>query len=596
MSARRPVPSGPEGVRRFRLDFLFGTLLVLFLLLVGRLGQLQILDAARYRAEAAARHDGAYRFRPTRGRILDRNGHVLAAPRPARRLGVDPTQVRDERSFALILSDFLGGDPAPWTIRRVLRQAHDEAAARGRPLVQYKVLIPFTDDPVLVDRLDELARLSIGRKRAAGLWGAVVHPEEGRAYPNGSYAAHVLGQMPRGAGQPGTGIEQAFDRRLTGEACEVELYRDGRRRGYAKGRVADDLATRGHDVRLTLDVVVQHFLESALDEMVRAWHPTQAAGVVLDPRSGDVLALANRPTFDPNRDPANADLAIQGLYEPGSFFKPFTVACALTRGVVGRDEIVPMPASRLFRSESAPIRDAHLVGPGTVVRLIAHSSNTGAAELADRLGRDRMRALFESLFPDREGGTRCGLPYEKRGGPREASWPWWRAHRAAYGQGFRVTPMEMAAAFAAFARDDARPVQPRVVLGDRRPVPAGPSLCGPEDLAVVRAGLRACVAEGTAARAFAGASYAAAAKTGTAEQMRQVDGATVRMDNCSLVAYAPAADPRVVVLVLAQLPDAAHGYGGTVAGPCVRRVVDRVLAYWGVSPAAGPASSDGGER
>ena len=595
----QPLTGAPlQSVRRFRMNFLFGTLLVFFALLLGRLGKLQLVDGAQYRAEAAAKHYGAYTFQPTRGRILDRNGEVLAAPKPARRIGVDPSQVQDVRTFSLVLSDFLGGEPSPWAIRSLIESSRAEAEAHGQPVSQYRVLIPFTDDIGLVARIDDLASMTIRRKRAAGVWGVVVHPEEGRHYPNGTWLAHVLGQMPRGEDQPGTGVEEAFHQRLSGRACEVELYRDGRRRGYARASGVDRAGARGEDVRLTVDVAIQHFLESALDELVVEWAPLQVTGIVLDPHTGDLLALANRPTFDPNREPAGANLAIQGLYEPGSFFKPFTVAWALEHDVVTPDEILEMPASRLFPHEHSPIRDTHAVGPGTVVRLLSASSNTGAAELADRLGRERMRGLFESLFPDRDGGTRCGLPYEKRGGPRESNWPWWRAHRAAYGQGFHITPLQMISSFAAFARADGRVVQPRIVTDDAREVGAGLCVGRPQDLEIVRQGLRACVTEGTASAAFAGAGFTAAAKTGTAEHLRRVDGEAVRFENCSLVAYAPYEQPQVVVLILAQLPESAGGFGGTVAGPYVRRVLERVLTYWNVQASGAPvlATADGGGR
>lgn len=578
-------------VRRFRMNMVFGMLMLLFVVMLVRLGKLQLVDGAEYAAEAEAKHRGAYKLAGTRGRILDRGGVPLAVPKPARRLGVDPSEVRDPRRFSIALSDHLAGELQPWQIRDVLRGVYERAQAEGKPLPQYRIVLPYVDDPAVVSRLDELRGLSIRRKRATGVWGAVVHAEEGRAYPNGDYAAHVLGQMPAGAERPGTGIEEAFDEELTGRARKIALVRDARRRGYARVTESDRRSTVGRDVHLTLDIAIQHMLESAMDEMVRDHAPRQAAGVVLDPHSGEIHAMASRPTFDPNTQPANANLVIQGLYEPGSFFKPFTVACALGHDVVTADEILAMPTSRLFRHERAPISDSHEIGPGTVVRLIGHSSNTGAAELADRLGRERMRALFEALFPDREGGTQCGLPYEKRGGPREANWPWWRAHRVAYGQGVRITPLQMATAFAAFARDDARIPQVRILKDDPRPVAAGPIVCRARDLPVVRAGLLACTTEGTAARVFAGSAFPVAAKTATAEQKGSLDGMPVTFENCSLTAYAPADNPQVVVLILAQVP-AAHGVsGGRIAGPYVRRVLEGVLRYWHADAPASPVAA-----
>jgi cell division protein FtsI (penicillin-binding protein 3) len=586
-------------VRRFRMNFLFGALLLLFAILLGRLGQLQIVDGAVYQAEAERKHNSTYHVAAQRGLILDRNGVTLATAKPARRLGLDPTQIQDARTFSLVLSDFLGGELRPHEVQAVLDEAAIWARENQRPLPQYRVLLRWTDDPKLVDRIDEMSALSIRQKRRAGIYGVVVHREEGRHYPNGDYAAHVLGQMPR-EDAPGTGIEHALDEPLSGQDQSIRVRRDGRRRPYAAVGRAETGRTRGLDARLTIDITIQHHLEQALNDLCGIWAPTQACGIVLDPHSGEILAMANRPTFDPNRQVANANLAVQGLYEPGSFFKPFTVAWALRHGVVGPDEEIDMPSSRLFQSEKKAIRDVHYVGPGTVRLLISASSNTGAAELADRLGQTRMRDLFEFLYPNREGGTRCGLPYEKQGGPRRAEWPWWFAHRAAFGQSFHITPLQMAASFAAFARDDARIVQPTIFLGRNPAQVAGPQLCSRAHLAVVREGLVRCVEEGTARGAFAGAGYTAAAKTATAEQWGQLDGAPCRFNNCSLAAYAPAEDPQVVVLLLAQLPETQRGFGGTVAGPHLAKLMGAILRYWQVGvPAAERgvlALAEGGTR
>lgn len=574
-------------VRRFRMNFLFGTLLLLFALLLGRLGQLQLVNAAQYKAKANAKHQSAWLFQPRRGRLLDRHGAPLAVPKPARKLGLDPTVIRDPRTFALVLSDILGGEPRPWQIEECLRKAHAWARANKQPLQQYRTLIPYTDDPVLVDRIDDLGRIPLRRQIRLGVYGVVVDPAEGRDYPNESYASHVIGQMPRGDDRAGTGAEQAFDHVLSGAAQSVELYRDGRRRAYAQDGLAARLHATGRDVRLTLDIAIQHMLEGALDDLGQRWSPVASCGIVLDPHTGDVLALASRPDFDPNREPANTNLAVQGLFEPGSFFKPFTVGWALAHGVVKPDDTLEMPASVLLRHEKSAIRDAHVVGPGTVVRLIAHSSNTGSAELGDRLGPKRMRALFRRTFPNTQHGADCGLPYEK--GARVAleqqdkAWPWWLTHRAAFGQGFRVTPLQMAAGFAAFARADARIVQPRLFLDDDRPAAPGARVCRPEHLAIVRAGLEACVREGTARKPFEGAPFSAAAKTATAQQWGRLGGQRVQFNNCSVAAYAPAENPQVVVLILAQIPDGAGGFGGSVAGPHVRRVLERILAYWTVT-------------
>ncbi len=584
--SRAPTPAQRRqallAVRRFRTNFLFGTLLLLFVVLLGRLAKLQLVDGARFQAEAEAKHASAHVFKPRRGSILDRFGRPLATPKPARRIGIDPTQISDPRTFAIVLSDYLGGAVTPVAVTDAMRAARAWAREKKRPLPQYRVLVPYVDEPLLVDRLDELKGLSIREKRRMGIYGVVVDMSEGRQYPNGEYAAHVLGEVPREKQTAGTGAESAFDDVLSGAETHVALRRDGRRRAYAERGAIDRSASRGEDVELSLDVTIQHFLETELDALVRTWEPTQACGIVLDPHSGHILALANRPTFDPNRQPANQNIAIQGLYEPGSFFKPFTVAWALQYAAVGPDEQIDMPERTMLPRDPHPVRDTHYVGPGSVDRLLAESSNTGAALLGHRLGPERMRGLFETLYPDRHGGTRCGLPYEKSGGPRRKTWPWWLAHRAAFGQGFRITPIQMACSFAAFARDDGRSVRPTILANEDHDA-AGVQVCEPPHLPIIRAGLEGCAAYGTAQKAFAGSRYTVAAKTATAQQWGTWHGIRCQFNNCSVAAYAPAAQPQVVVFILAQVPPAKEGYGGSVAGSHVRTVIERTLDYWKVS-------------
>lgn len=577
-------------VRRFRLDFLFGLLLLLFAALIGRLAKLQLVDGPAWKAEAARQQFGSVRLRGTRGRLLDRHGHVLATGRPARGLGVDLQVVEDPRLLALGLSDFLAGALSPAEIAVRLGEGYRRAKEQGRPPSRYWTLIHRTTDPVLVDRLDLLAEMGRRRLVEAGLYGAVVEVGEGRTYPNGSHAAHVLGLVPRelaGGERRGTGLEHALDPVLGGEDTRLKVALDRLGRGRAQPGTLDRGRVDGTDVYLTIDLVIQHALESALDRLVREWDPTSAAGVVIDPHSGEVLALASRPGFDPNHAAPTPDHAVQGLYEPGSVFKPFTVAWALEAGVVGADEVLEMPEQVRLPGDPHPVRDAHPVGPGTVRRLLGESSNPGAALLAHRLGPERMRALFEHVFGAWRGGTGCGLPFEASPRPPADGWIPNATHRAGFGQGFSVTPLQLAAAFCAFARPDGAIVAPTLIrdLPGRACRPG--LLARSEHLAVVREGLVECSERGTAARELAASRYTSASKTGTA-QVRRLEGGTLRLfNNCALVAMAPAEQPQVVILIIAQVPREKDGSGARVAGPALRHVMERTLEYWLVPPRDG---------
>jgi cell division protein FtsI (penicillin-binding protein 3) len=320
-----------------------------------------------------------------------------------------------------------------------------------------------------------------------------------------------------------------------------------------------------------------------------------------------------RPGYDPADDRASpqANWAVyRNGVEVGSTFKPFTVCRALTLKAVGRDERLDMPHEKTFviGRTSRTIHDAHDAGDlaetgGTVRDLIAQSSNTGTAEISNRMGAAAMRRLFDDLALEQPTGA-IGFPAGREGRgayPKEdGARPWGATDHlvAGFGHLATITPLRLACAFAAFARDDFRPLRPRLVraIGDDE-VPAGEpydSLCpDARDREVVRDGLRRVVTEGTAAKVFAGCPYAVAGKTGTAKKP-DVFGPD-RYYSASFCGFAPAEAPRIVVLVMAIEPrlrpgDGAKPYGATVAGPAVRRIVERTLSdYMGIAPSAAPA-------
>jgi cell division protein FtsI/penicillin-binding protein 2 len=619
----RSVPVGvarrtAESVRRLRSNFVFLTLVALFAGLLGRLAWLQVVNGPAYRALAAggSRVDLA----PTRGDVTDRHGRPLAFSRPARIVALDAGQdsegawvIADPARFAARVADLLeghagerasGAKTTAIEVRGAIREAR--AAATPRRFVP---LAWSVEDARTIALLDEAMREGGGDLR-----GLIVRPTERRTYPNHEWAAHVLGravyatrvvggevrhemEKPLVGGE--SGVEAALDRELRGEAGTREVRKDGRGRAFAAafGGASPDRA--GLEVALTLDVVVQHACEAALDRLVAAWRPRGAVAIVLDPHTGDVLALACRPAFDPNRDAPTTNLAIQGRYEPGSTFKPFTAAAALALGVVAPGERIEMPAEKTFEfpgTRSRTIHDHAALGEddgcGDVVRLLAHSSNVGAGVLALRIARfgletrrvNGMRMLFDALALGEPTGL--GLPLEAKSAvPRDFDL---RnvALSMGFGQNVAVTPIRLASLFAAFAREDFAPVSPRLVLsvgGEARPTrPPLPSLLGDPALqALVRRGLVGVVEEGTGAETFRGCRYAVAGKTGTAkDESRQTYVS-------SFVGFAPREAPRVVVLVLADRPLATgerKPSGALVAGPAVKDIVEETLDYLGVEP------------
>lgn len=578
----RHVPVGQlrrslDAVQRFRLNFVFFAMIVLYAGLLGRLAVLQVVQADVYGAQARKQHGSRHEFQGLRGRIVDARGRPLVTSRRVLRIAVDPSVVEDPRLFAQRLAPLLDLEGREARILRVFENAPEGS--------RYRVLEPEVDEPRLIRHLALLDNYRALTR--AGLYGLLVEWIEKRTYINGDYAAHVLGRADGAA----CGVESALDDCLEGQARVVAVDADQRRRGLSRGPVdISDLS--GGDVQLTLDIVIQHHLEKALDDVCRDWSPKLAVGIVMDPRTGAVLALANRPTFDPRGRRYQPNSAVQGRFPPGSLFKPFTVAEALRIGVVDAEGFVPTPPVRHFRMGRAhvPVTDSHdvsgIAGGGTVLHVLAHSSNTGVAHLAWGFGPEGMRQLtaglgFDQPLPFELGDVAVGYAEPK------ARWNvLYPTLTMAYGQGVAVSPLRLISAFAGFARDDGRTVLPTLVPGGGGPRRDLPRVCAtPADLAVVRAGLEACVDEGTARRAFAGCRYPVAGKTGTAEEL----GTGARHNFAGFIGYAPRERPRLLVLVMAKVDESQrHGdqrpYGANVAGPAVRALVEKTLDYWGPEP------------
>lgn len=593
-------------VQRGRTTVVFGLVLLLFAALLVRLGKVQLLGGAGYRG-MVDKQQSVVSVAPLRGAILDRVGRALALSRPVRNVFVEAGGVIDRRTdsvllsvddvprFAVTLSELLEGVPSAKEIRELIQKRRQDPFSRsGSAMVPVRRAI---DDPRLIERLDEAK---------ARLPGLIVRHADRRDYPNGSWGGHLLGvarapdadRPPEGI----DGVEQGLEAFLCGQTVRRLVPRDGRGRAFVTPRTVDGREDAdGRTAWLSIDLVVQGFCEQALDRLMDEWSPMGAVAIVMDPSTGDVLAMAQRPGFDPTDTDgaAGLDLAAQWRTEVGSTFKPITGARALDLGLVGPEETFELPRSREFRVGSVvtPVRDAHegeALESGTLVEVIAHSNNPDAALWAHRIGAAGMQTLLADLGVERPFPL-LGLPKSREG---VGMIPWKKLGiadhlRWGFGHGFTMTPLRLAAAFCAFARDDFRTVTPRLVLavgGETVPeLGLGPCLArNPVHQGALRAGLRACVTDGTGKKSVFSTKYAIAGKTGTAKKPVG-DGLYY---SCSFVGYAPAERPRIVVLVMAQEPrakaDGAKPYGGAVAGPAVKYIVEKTLDdYFGLPTADG---------
>ncbi len=457
------------------------------------------------------------------------------------------------------------------TIRSVRARLMHDPRALARDLAR---IFPDTAEAEFYDRLTTRETAVLRRRATPAQLNAVndlaeigfEYPQEAeRLYPQGSLAAHVLGFVAPGRGGA-MGIEKSFDREL----------------------IAD--ASRGRALALSLDSRVQAALELELDDAVTKLEAKGGAGLVLDVDTGEVLAMASMPTFDPNRvNFANPDAQWNAVsystYELGSTFKPITFAAAMDAGVV-------TDLSRRYDATRPLIVDGHRIGDShssgrwlNVPEALVHSSNVVTAQVADKLGKDRLQAIFRALMFDKRPLIEIG----ERGKPAwPSSWGRTTTMTAGFGHSIQVTPLHLASAYAALVNGGLWRPATLMKLEDGA-APPGRRVFTEATSARMRQLLRMIVASGTGNRADA-PGYRVGGKTGSAE--RVIDGAYVGSSvTATFAGVFPMDHPRYVVLVMIDRPPGnAYSLGqrtaGFTAAPVVRKVVERIGPMVGIFPDA----------
>jgi cell division protein FtsI (penicillin-binding protein 3) len=427
------------------------------------------------------------------------------------------------------------------------------------------------------------------------VFGIGLAAEGERHYPNGSLAAHVLGFV--GQDEQGLeGLEQMFDTRLAGRKGQAYILADRRRRPIWSEPDQFVPAEDGEHLVLTIDAMIQAWAEEAVAEAREKFHAASATAIVMDPRTGAILALANVPTFDPNRyseSPVDArrNRAVTDPSPPGSCAKPFFAAVALERNAVRLGEVLYCEDGYWA---AAKLHDAgHRYGNLTFEEILIKSSNIGMAKLGKRLGNERLYAGLEAFGFGRRTGV--WLPGESAGCVHPlARWTKYSTTRIPFGQEFSATPLQLLTAFAAIA-NEGRLVRPQIVRGaldGRGEVVADlakPQIVGqairPETARTMIQQVLVGVVErgtGTACRLE---GYRVFGKTGTAQKIDPETGAVSHTRFIgTFLGGAPAEAPRIVVLVSVNEPDRSLGYyGGTVAAPAVKKILQEALPYLGVS-------------
>ncbi|MHC4989740.1 MAG: peptidoglycan D,D-transpeptidase FtsI family protein [Planctomycetota bacterium] len=539
-------------------------------LLLARVVQLKIIPDAQLAAAAGSSTSQRTELQ-CRGRLLDRRGRIIAASTLGHRLFIDPQAVQDRYTIAVDVARLIDGDPIEM-----------DRKLSSRPDSRY----------VVVDEL--LESWQVDAIRASGLAGVGLDPRLVRHYPHAPVGRQIIGIV--GRDHIGlNGMECLFEDELRQRDGRLTYLRDARRRPMWVSPEDYQPGVQGEDVRLSLDIVVQDAAERHLQAAVERYNAGGGRLVVLDCRSGELLAMADvlrtRPgweeqTVDPVRDidPGLArNRCITDPYEPGSTFKPFIWAAATHLGRVDMQEQLPTPPKYAYRtSRGRVIRDSHYIENADWLTVLLHSINSGMAIVAERMSHAEMQqAISDFAFGHR---TNCDLPGESPGivtTPRQ--WSHYTQTSVCMGHEIAVTPLQMVRAFAVFARDGSMPLLRISAAVDERDQYQFVRQVIPEWLAgTVRDAMRQVMERGSGHRARSD-RYQLFGKSGTA-QLPKKEGGGYHENRyvSSFIAGAPFENPRLVVLCVIDDPDRSRGhFGGAIAGPVVRDVMDEVLTYLG---------------
>ena len=591
-----PLEAGTDRIRNWTRITLGCTMVALSLTLV-RVAQLKIAPPDKLDAAAGRRTSERAELAP-RGEVLDRRGRPLAMSLVGYRLYCDPAFIYERgwdaakkraktdpnavaecdpfRDAAIALAPILRTTP---------QQVHELLKTNAER--RYVVLAQDVDE-AQVDLLRQLDLDGIGMETKLV-----------RDYPAGGLASQLVGKVGfEHTGQ--AGVEYAFDRDLRPVPGHVKALRDAFGRTLWINRQDYVPGDPGDDVRLSIDLAIQESAERHLGKMVDDMNAGGGRVIVLDAQNGDVLAMADilreRPGWkEATRDPSRKIHPALGRnrnftdpYEPGSTFKSFVWARATQVGAARPSEIIPLPAGPYTTPFGRTIHDVKYPGPVSWKTVLVKSLNGGMAMVAMRMSFEQMQQAVRDFGFGQK--VAMGIPGESAGiVTAPGKWSKYSQTSVAMGHEIAVTPIQMARAFSAFARDDGTMVQPRLVMprggGERGVDRTGASkpVIDSQVLAVAREAMLGVVEDGTARKAQS-AHYRMFGKTGTAElAVPGQRGYDRDRYVASFIAAAPATNPRLVVLCVIDDPDKRKGhFGGSIAGPVVRDVVDDALQYLGV--------------
>jgi cell division protein FtsI (penicillin-binding protein 3) len=543
-----------------RLALFMGFAVVFLVALFARTFYVQVVAAPSLQEKADNQHVRTIPLDAPRGTIFDRNGDALAISRTMASVYADPRHVNDPAKTAALLAPVLGLPE-----QELLDKLRDDSGFR---YLARKI------DPAIGARVKALKLEGIG-----------VLSEPKRIYPKGALAPQLLGFVGGKDYQGMEGLEYEYDDVLSGEPGQTQVVRDPS--GNRLSTISTTDPVPGSSLTLTIDSEIQFEAEKALAAAVDEYKATRACALVMDPQTGEILAMASTPVFSPE-DYASADLKkgaarnwmVTDQCEPGSTFKMVTVAAALENGIVTPDTPFTLPNEIKVYDKTIHEADTNvpLTRTLTVTQILSKSSNIGAVTLGKEVGREHLVDMIEKFgFTERLG---IDFPGETRG-QLPQRWNGVTIYQVPMGQGVAVSPLQLATAYAAIANDGVL-MQPHLVreaanLWSRRVV-------SPAVASQLRGMLTVTVEQGTGKKARL-QGYKVAGKTGTAQKPNEKTSGYSDQVIASFVGMVPADAPRLLILVMIDEPKTERS-GAKVAAPVFATIADFALKRLGIAPAA----------
>lgn len=543
--------------------------LVLFFWAVGifaKLVSLQVMQHAKYAAIAHHQQENEIALHAPRGTIFDRNGRPLAISVPVASVSVNPLQIKNLKVATEVLGNTLNLD------QQVLLNRLEWSVDHKKGFMWVKRRI----DPFETDRLKEMH-----------LDWVTFHTESMRHYPKGETAAHILGAVFKDE-EGAAGIERSQDTVLRGKDGEEKLVMDVKHRGIESEVEAAPQA--GVPLTLTIDESLQYIAERELKAGVEAKHARSGTAIVMNPYTGEILALANYPTYDPNTPPkagdnplARFDLGASVPFEPGSVFKVVTLSAALETTSMRPDTLVATGNGALKLPGRVVHESHHGYGTITMQEVLEKSSNIGAILIGQKVGRENMYA-----YARRYGfGQKTGLPLPAESAGKLRSLDKWGTTSLAsisMGQEVSVTSVQLARLGAVMANGGML-VKPRLILkrGDK-PVPADPPVrvIKPETAITMRQMMEGVVLRGTARLHGKLEGYTSGGKTGTAQIYDYASHHYSHNYNASFLGFAPVTNPALIVLVTIHDTSGENGQGADAAAPVFQKIMTEALRMYDV--------------